>query len=167
MLLTRFFKPSRGRLKAAIGHDMEFTLEIRNLLNAITLQIRNLLSAIYIRYLTDMDGFTVSVISQLLVICSFDIDFFLFFFFMAGLQMVACISEQILYMTSVLNSFVNRLIIGTGRRLDDLMYLEFLIRFRLMDDLLRPICPQCKINLMHLYCLVEKAYMLVPPVIPI
>jgi hypothetical protein len=85
----------------------------------------------------------------------------------AGLEMVACISEQILYLTSVLHSFVDRLITGTGRRLDEVMYLELLMQFRLMEDLLRPICPQSKINLMHLYCVVEKAYMLVPPVIPI
>jgi hypothetical protein len=65
VLLTRVFTPSRGRLKAAIGHDMEFTLQIRNLLSAITLQIKNLLNAIYIRYLTDMDGFTVCNITSI------------------------------------------------------------------------------------------------------
>jgi hypothetical protein len=74
----KVFKPSRGRLKGAFGHDIEFTLQIRNLLNAITLRIKNLLNAIYIRYLTDMDGFTVSVISHLLVICSIGIDYSLF-----------------------------------------------------------------------------------------
>jgi hypothetical protein len=34
------FKPSRGRLKAAIGHDMEVTPQIKNLLNAVTLRIK-------------------------------------------------------------------------------------------------------------------------------
>jgi hypothetical protein len=87
--------------------------------------------------------------------------------YMVGVEATACIADQITFLTNVLNSFVERLVTGTGRRMEDLLYLEHLIWFRLLEDMHRPLCPQCKINLIYLYSLVQRAFSIVPPTIPL
>jgi hypothetical protein len=84
---------------------------------------------------------------------------------MASVEATACIADQITFLTNELNSFVERLVTGTGRRMEDFLYVEHLIWFRLLEDMHRPLRPQCKINLLHLYYLVQRAYSIVPPVI--
>jgi hypothetical protein len=73
-----------------------------------------------------------------------------------------CISKQIRHITSVLNLFVEKLMLGKGRQNDMLDFVELSVRFCLQQDRLLPLCPLCEIELK-----VEKARMIAPPVIPI
>jgi hypothetical protein len=78
-----------------------------------------------------------------------------------------CISEQIVYITTVLNLFMEKLMLGMGRQKD---MLDFLRPFSPASSSTRPPTPPltlCEINLKKLYFQMEKARMIVPPVIPI
>jgi hypothetical protein len=90
----------------------------------------------------------------------------LFFHYRTNHNGSECVSKHILHITTVLNAYTEKLLVGRERIIEDLNYLSVSVRCLLLQTRLHPLCPQCENELKQLYFFVEKADLIAPPTIP-